>query len=576
MDSIRIAPEVVRFSGSDAARNRRNMMRTPPSSEALPVLTEPDGFLAEKSPESDSSFRELFEFAPVAYHEIDAAGTLRRVNHTECRMLGFTAAEMIGKPVWDFVATDQKEQCQQAIRRRVSGEELLTAFECDFLRRDGGYLILEIYDSLIHNGSGEIKGIRSVLLDVTDRRLAEQLLANEVTERERLTVALRRSKEEAEKANRAKSEFLSRMSHELRTPLNAILGFAQLLEMAALDRDKKESVAQILKAGQHLLGLINEVLEISRIEAGRLSISPEAVLISSAVQEVVDLLNPIAARRSISVRDEIPRSPRRHVMADQQRLKQVLLNVISNAIKYNCDAGTVTISSEEIDGKRLRLKVRDTGSGINLDQKDKLFTPFERLGAETTGVEGTGLGLALSKRLIEIMKGSIGVENNPDRGATFSIELPLVQDPVEQLQSTMPETSVTAVPVSEQRDRIVLYVEDNLSNITLIEHIMVQRPHVKLVAAMQGRLGLDLAREHRPDLILLDLHLPDISGEDVLQGVRQIPEMRNTPVIVVSADATRGRIERLLSMGVVDYLSKPLDVKRFLQLLDSTLSGMDN
>ena len=554
----------------------RNTMRRRPPSEAPPVLAGPEAFPEEDARELDSSFRELFEFAPVAYHEIDAAGILRRVNHTETRMLGYTAAEMIGNPVWDFVAADQKEQCRQAIRRRLSGEELLNAFECDFLRRDGGYLILEIYDSLIHVHSGEIAGIRSVLLDVTDRRLAEQLLANEVTERERLTVALRRSKEEAEKANRAKSEFLSRMSHELRTPLNAILGFAQLLEMSALDRDKGESVAQILKAGQHLLGLINEVLDISRIEAGRLSISPEAVLISSAVQEVVDLLNPIAARHSISVRDEIPRSPRRHVLADQQRLKQVLLNVISNAIKYNRDAGTVTLSSEEIDGKRLKLKVSDTGPGIKSEQRDKLFTPFERLGAETTGVEGTGLGLALSKRLIEIMKGSIGVENNPNAGATFWIELPLVQDPVEQLQSSMAETSAAPAPLSQQRVRTVLYVEDNLSNITLIEHIMVQRPHVKLLAAMQGRLGLDLAREHKPDLILLDLHLPDICGEDVLQGMRQIPEMRNTPVIVISADATRGRIERLLSMGVVDYLSKPLDIKRFLQLLDTTLSGMDN
>jgi CheY-like chemotaxis protein len=355
------------------------------------------------------------------------------------------------------------------------------------------------------------------------------------------------------------------MSHELRTPLNAILGFAQLLEMSALDRDKRESVAQILKAGQHLLGLINEVLEISRIEAGRLSISPEAVMITNAVQEVLDLLNPIAARRNVLVLDEMPKNRRVHVLADQQRLKQVLLNVISNAIKYNCDGGTVTVCADEIDGNRLRVKVRDTGPGIKIEQQDKLFTPFERLGAEQTGVEGTGLGLALSKRLIEMMKGSIGVENNPERGATFWLELPLV-----------PEAPVSVAPVSHQRDRIVLYVEDNLSNITLIEHIMVQRPHVKLVAAMQGRLGLDLAREHRPDLILLDLHLPDIGGEEVLQGVREIPALRNTPVIVISADATRGRIERLLSMGVVDYLSKPLDIKRFLQLLDTTLHEMDN
>jgi CheY-like chemotaxis protein/anti-sigma regulatory factor (Ser/Thr protein kinase) len=294
------------------------------------------------------------------------------------------------------------------------------------------------------------------------------------------------------------------------------------------------------------------------------------------VQEALDLLTPMAARRNILVRDEVARDRRRHVLADQQRLKQVLLNVITNAIKYNCDAGTVTISTQEVDSNRVRIKVRDTGPGIKPGSEGKLFTPFERLGAEQTGVEGTGLGLALSKRLIEVMGGSMGVENNPDRGATFWMELPLVKDPVAQAQTAIADLPATAAPTPQQRQRIVLYVEDNLSNITLIEHIIVHRPQVKLVAAMQGRLGLDLAREHRPDLILLDLHLPDISGEDVLQGLRQQPELRNTPVIVISADATRGRIERLLSMGVVDYLPKPLDIKRFLQLLDGCLTEMDN
>lgn len=545
-----------------------------PRGPAPPVST-PD-LLGSPDQEAVSPFRELFEFAPVAYHEIDAQGTLLRVNQTECRMLGYGREEMVGRPVWQFVAADQQEQSRESIRRKIAGEEPPTPFERDFLRRDGGYLILEIYDSLIYDRAGDITGIRSVLLDVTDRRLAEQLLANEVTERERLTVALRRSKEEAEKANRAKSEFLSRMSHELRTPLNAILGFAQLLEMSPLDRDKREAVGQILKAGQHLLGLINEVLEISRIEAGRLSLSPEPVLIGSAIQDTLDLLTPMAVRRNIMLRDEMGKDRRRHVVADQQRLKQVLLNLVSNAIKYNSDDGTVTISSEEMEGTRLRVKVRDTGPGVKVENQAKLFIPFERLGAEQTGVEGTGLGLALSKRLLEMMGGSIGVQNNPDRGATFWMELPLVQDPVAQLETKMPVIATPVAPASQQRQRIVLYVEDNLSNITLIEHIIVHRPHVKLVAAMQGRLGLDLAREHRPDLILLDLHLPDISGEDVLHGLRQEPALQNTPVIVISADATRGRIERLQSMGVLDYLPKPLDIKRFLQLLDSCLNGMDN
>ncbi len=526
--------------------------------------------------EIDAPFRDLFELAPVAYHEIDSAGIVRRVNQAECRILQFPREEMIGRPIWEFVSADQQAECRQSILRKVSYQELLEPHEHDFIRRDGGYLILEIYDSLIRDRAGEITGLRSVLLDVTDRRLAEQLLANEVTERERLTVALRRSKEEAEKANRAKSEFLSRMSHELRTPLNAILGFAQLLEMVPLDRDKRESVGQILKAGQHLLKLINEVLEISRIEAGRLSLSPEAVLISTAVQETLDLLTPMAVRRKITVRDELATMRRRHVLADQQRLKQVLLNLITNAIKYNSESGTVTISAEEIEGHRLRIRVRDTGPGIKTEYRDKLFTPFERLGAEQTTVEGTGLGLALSKRLLEMMGGSIGVENNLDCGCTFWMDLPLVNDPVEQVGTAMLDLPAAPVSSPGARERIVLYVEDNLSNIALIEHIMVHRPHVRLVAAMQGRLGLDLAREHRPDLILLDLHLPDISGEEVLHGLRQVAELKDIPVIVISADATRGRIERLTTMGVLDYLPKPLDIKRFLELLDACLKEKDD
>ena len=547
---------------------------TPPASDAPPVrrtVPSPDS-----APALDGSFRELFEFAPLAYHEIDAAGILRRVNHTECRLLGYTADEMVGHPVWRFIAPDHQQQCREMIGREISGEPLPVPVERDFIRKDGSYLIVEIYDSVVHNSAGQVVGVRSVMLDVTDRRLAEQLLANEVTERERLTMALRRSKEEAEKANRAKSEFLSRMSHELRTPLNAILGFAQLLELGDLDSEKREGVDQILKAGQHLLGLINEVLEITRIEAGRVSLSPEAVLLTAAVQETLDLIMPMAVRRKLKLRDEIPRDRRRHVLADQQRLKQVLLNLISNAIKYNCEGGSVVISSEEVAGNRLRIKVRDTGPGINEANLNRLFIPFERLGAEQTGVEGTGLGLALSKRLLEMMGGSIGVENNSDRGSTFWMELPTVQDPVEEINVVMDNLSAAPPPGPLTRDRIVLYVEDNLSNITLIEHIMVHRPHVKLLAAMQGRLGLDLAREHRPDLILLDLHLPDISGEDVLTGLRAQPELKDIPVIVISADATRGRIERLMSMGVLDYLPKPLDIKRFLKLLDACLSGMDS
>ena len=403
---------------------------------------------------------------------------------------------------------------------------------------------------------------------IQQTRLREELrrhtadLERRVAER---TMELEQARHAADHASQAKSEFLSRMSHELRTPLNAVLGFAQLLQMDALSEEQRESVGHIDKGGRHLLGLINEVLDIARIEAGRLAISLEPVPVQLLVQESLDLIAPLAAAEHIQLDGNLAGTPERHVQADRQRLKQVLLNLLSNAVKYNRKGGAVTLSYDETPTGRLRISVTDTGPGIAPEKMERLFTPFERLDVDQTGVEGSGLGLALSKRLAEAMGGTLGVESSVGRGSTFWVEMPLVEDWVRQLDGS---DAVPALVDASRRAHVVLYVEDNLSNLKLVERLVAQRPGVRIVPAMQGRLGLDLAREHLPHLILLDLHLPDMPGEEFLLRLRAMPETREIPVVVISADATPGQTDRLLASGARGYLTKPLEVKKFLALLD--------
>ena len=386
--------------------------------------------------------------------------------------------------------------------------------------------------------------------------------AIDVTERKRAEAEREAARAEAEKANRAKSEFLSRMSHELRTPLNSVIGFSQLLEMDGLSDPQRDSVRYIRRAGSHLLDLINEVLDIARIETGRLPLSPEPVLVPELVDEAVGLLRPAAEGRQITI--EEVRSCEAHVRADRQRLKQVMLNLLSNAIKYNRDGGSVSVSCEPV-ADRVRITVRDTGPGISAEGMGRLFTPFERLGAEQSAVDGIGIGLALSKALTELMGGTIGVESRVGEGSTFWIELERVEAPLARLVSPASDESGHA----RSDRRRILHIEDNAANLKLIEHVLARRPGIELESAMQGRLGLELARVGKPDLVLLDLHLPDMPGGDVLVQLRGDPATRDLPVVVISADATPGQQRRWLAEGARAYITKPIDVPAFLALLDA-------
>ncbi|HVF10045.1 MAG TPA: PAS domain S-box protein, partial [Abditibacteriaceae bacterium] len=459
----------------------------------------------EERRQSEYLFRSLIENTSDVISILDVDGTITYESPSVERVLGYRPEELIGKNAFEFLHPDDVASTVETFTRVVHnpGPAALAVFR--FPHRDGSWRTLEGLGKALMSGSA----VHGVVVNSRD-----------TTERQRAQEALEQAKQEAEAANRAKSEFLSRMSHELRTPMNSILGFAQVLAKKPLPPDQKKSVDHILKGGRHLLGLINEVLEISRIEANRLQLSPEPVRIAHIVQETLNLIQPLAAQRDCEIVDEVTNACDYYVMADRQRLTQVLLNLLSNGVKYNVPGGRVSLSCEPGEDNRLRINVTDTGPGIAPEKMARLFNPFDRLGAEQSEVEGTGLGLALSRRLAEVMSGSLGVESTVGKGSTFWVELALVESPQERLQRTRAEAASTA-DAHEGHPSTVLYIEDNLANLSLIETILTDRPEITLLSALQGRLGLELAWQHHPDLILLDLHLPDLGGDEVLARLKK-------------------------------------------------------
>ncbi|HLF76097.1 MAG TPA: ATP-binding protein [Dehalococcoidia bacterium] len=520
-----------------------------------PIQRQPEDMqsrLMHESAVAEAKFRGMVEVAPDAIVTVDRNGVIVLVNGQAEALFGHRREEMLGKPV-EILLPERFQGEHSRYRSGYTASPRIRPMgsNLDLLarRKDGTEFPVEI--SL---GPVEVDGELMVMTAIRD-----------ITERKQAQEAIQAARDEAEQANQAKSEFLSRMSHELRTPLNAILGFGQLLGMESLTSEQRDSVDHILRAGRHLLELINEVLDISRIEAGRLTLSPEPVPLAQLIQETQDLIRPLAFERSVRIEEE-PRGDEVYILADRQRLRQVLLNLLTNAVKYNKEAGAVRLTYQQVEPGRLRVSVIDTGPGIEPEQLPRLFTPFERLGAEQTDVEGTGLGLALSKRLVEVMNGTMGVESTVGHGSTFWVELPETQNLLER-DGDLGAAALRALEPSPADHKSVLYIEDNVASFQLIERIFSHWPGVKLLAAMQGRLGLDLARQHHPDLILLDLHLPDIMGLEVLQRLRADPATQDIPVVVTSADATPGQIERLRTAGADDYITKPLDIPRFAEVV---------
>ena len=476
-----------------------------------------------------------------------------RFNRAGEDLVGRPREDLLGKSDHDLFPAEQADAFVAADRAVLGGGELLDVPEEEIDTVARGRRTLHTRKIPILDEHGTPRYLLGISEDITERRRAD--------------AALRSAKEEAERANEAKNEFLSRMSHELRTPLNSVLGFAQLLELDELEVHQDEAVHQILKAGRHLVDLIDEVLDISRIESGTMALSLEPVALDSIVAECLDLVRPQAQERAIELRNED--GGRRHVHADRQRLRQVLLNLLSNAVKFNRHGGTITVRCVHRDHE-VEVRVGDTGPGIRAELIDRLFTPFERLEADEAGVEGTGLGLALSRRLVEAMGGRIGVQSQVGEGTVVSFVLPVGAEEVAADEQR--ERAVQPMPAGETT-ATVLHVEDNLANLHLVEEVFARRPSVRLLSAQQASRGLERARQHVPDLILLDVHLPDLEGDVVLQRLKAEDTTEAIPVVVVSADATERQVRRLRELGAHDYLTKPLDIVQLLHLVDGVLDG---
>ena len=477
------------------------------------------------------------------------------LNPAWTRTLGWSVDELQAAPFMEFVHPDDRASTVRETMRLQSGMDSV-AFANRYRHRDGSYRWLQ------WNATASM-----------DERLY-YAVARDITAEHEVQEELRVAKDAADTANLAKSEFLSRMSHELRTPLTSVLGFSQLLEMETLSpADQVEAIKQIRKGGQLLLDLINEVLDIARVESGRMPLSMEPVLVSSVIAEAKDLVRPLADKRGIAIRTEgAAHAFGMHVHADRQRLKQVLLNLLANAVKY-CGGGcTITVVVQEQESGVMRIAVRDTGPGIKPELRDRVFTPFDRLGATEGTEEGTGMGLALSKRLVEAMSGAIGFETEVAMGTTFWVDLAITEAPIARYERESEGASPAAGGAAGERASTTVLIEDNLSNVKFIDYVLRRRPGAKLIPAMQGSLGIELAQRHHPDLILLDLNLPDLDGRDVLAALKSSPDTAGIPVVILSADAAPTRERELLDRGADGYLSKPLDVAGFLRAFDALIT----
>lgn len=524
--------------------------------------------------QSESSFRHFFEAGLVGM-AISAPGKgWGRVNARLCDMLGYSLGEL--RAIQPVAMTHPDDRAaDEALRAQLTAGQL-DGYTIDkrYLRKDGQILYAAVAVRGLRDEQGQISRVFIIVEDITRRKEAERELARHRDELEQLVQErsheLVQARDAAQEASRAKSEFLSRMSHELRTPMNAILGFSQLLELeAALPPRPLRFVGEIRHAGKHLLDLINEVLDLAQVESGRMSLSLEALSLADVVREVLTLMHPLADPLGVAL--ELGDLGGLVVRADRTRLKQVLVNLVSNAVKYNRRGGRVWVGALGLEGQRLRIVVRDDGPGIAPDKLPLLFEPFNRLGAEQGPVEGTGIGLSISRRLVELMEGRIGVNTEVAHGSEFWVDLPRGSAPAAPAVAAEPdlagEAGVPAGPL-----RMVLYVEDNPANMSLMDSLIGRHPGLRMMAATSGRQGLALARAHRPDLILLDINLQDLDGHSVLAALRADDRTRGIPAVAVTANAMPSDRERALKAGFDDYVAKPIDLARFDVLLRRMLA----
>jgi PAS domain S-box-containing protein len=477
-------------------------------------------------------------------------------------LVGLSPEQLVGTRTVDHLLPDDLGPSFEAQVAALHRGETVTG-PIRLRRADGGTHWIDRRTRAVLDADGTMLYVVSAWRDAQ----AEVDYRTALTESQRealdLAAAYEVARNEAMEANLAKTAFLSRMSHELRTPLNAVIGFAQLLALDPLTEDQLDAVQHIRTGGKHLLELINEILDISRIEAGRLSLSMEAVTVGDAVSEALDLVRPIATDAGIALHSAEARASRLTVSADRQRAIQILLNLLTNAVKYNRPSGEVTVSVDELPDGQVAVRVADTGMGIATENLARLFQPFDRLGAEASAIEGTGIGLTLSQGLARVMGGHIDVETEVGRGSVFSLVLlptaPAIAEVIADEAATVTSLDGTVR---------ILYIEDNPANAELMSRIVGLRPGATMVLAENGAAGLRAAREDPPDLLFLDLHLPDLRGEEVLRRLQQDQVTAGIPVVIVTADASPDIRPRILAQGAAGFLTKPLELADVLAWID--------
>lgn len=540
--------------------------------------------------EADRRFHTVFEQATQWLFIIDTEAHLLDVNQTAMDFISKTKESVVGKVFWETPWFALSLDAQKKLKEGMSEINALTLFNADLKIIDNENNT-HVYSFYMKPVSDEYNNVEQILVEcrnVTERKKIEkeikdlnqalelrvkertlelgrslELLTEENKERER-------AQEQAQKSDKAKSDFLSRMSHELRTPLNAIFGFAQLLELdsSQLNESQVSNVEQIIDASDHLSNIINEILDLTAIEAGKLGLNLEDIVLDDILKECTSLMKPIAGMRQIKQIDNI-RGKGYVVHADFTRLKQVLLNLLTNAVKYNIDNGTVTLDSEIIDKQRLRISITDTGEGLSEGDINKLFTSFERLNIKFN-VEGVGIGLVIAKNLMELMGGTIGVTSTVGKGSRFWIELELANK--ETLSDE--ETPVNETKQSSSQNKLVLSVDDNLANLKLIENMLGHATGYDVISIDNAEAGLKIAEEKQPDLILMDINMPVMNGYEFLESLQNNEIISHIPVIAVTGNAAKGDIENGRSAGFKNYITKPFRIKQLVDAVDEILVSM--
>jgi PAS domain S-box-containing protein len=500
---------------------------------------------------SEILYRSLVQQASDGIFIADPDRRYTEVNDAGCRMLGYTREELLAKRMGDLVDAEDLQRMPLQIDRLRRGEPML--IERRMRRKDGSVLLVEISARMLPDGQ-----FFGMVRDIGQRKAAEEAL---------------RAKEVAERSNRTKSEFVSRMSHELRTPLNAILGFSELLQIDPqhpLEPAQKAKLEHVRRAGRHLLTLIDDLLDLSRIEAGAMKLQVEDLDAHEVVREALDDLQASAEGASVRLSLEVPAETAPRVRGDRTRLRQVVVNLVSNAIKYNRPGGMAAVRLAPL-GERVRLSVIDDGQGMTPEQLRNLFEPFNRLGREASQVEGTGIGLVITRSLVELMGGELSVRSDPGRGSEFIVDLLATQPAA--AASGAPATAHMAAATRTDVSGRVLYIEDDEVNRLLMQAYLALRPGVELTLAVDGKTGIDAAQTIAPDVVLIDMSLPDMRGLDVLRALRNQPHGRRVPCIAISADAMPEDIATAQAAGMDAYLTKPLPIAQLLSTLDAALSS---